>query len=157
MSTKPTTSNPLIIAPEDVHTTLARHMLVDGLDLVVDLQRSQGSYIYDSRSDKRYLDFFSFFASSAVGMNHPKIAEKDYKEKLGYVGVNKPSNSDAYTVEMAEFVETFHQIAQPAFLPYLFLIDGGALAVENALKIAFDWKVRKNFVKGYTEERGRQI
>ena len=157
MSDKPTTVNPITIAPDDVHTTLARHMLVDGLDLVVDLQRSQGSYIHDSRSDKKYLDFFSFFASSAVGMNHPKLAEKAYQEKLGYVAVNKPSNSDAYTVEMAEFVETFHLIAQPAEMPYLFLVDGGALAVENALKVAFDWKVRKNFVKGYTEERGRQI
>ena len=124
MSDKPTTVNPITIAPDDVHTTLARHMLVDGLDLVVDLQRSQGSYIHDSRSDKKYLDFFSFFASSAVGMNHPKLAEKAYQEKLGYVAVNKPSNSDAYTVEMAEFVETFHLIAHPAEMPYLFLVDG---------------------------------
>jgi L-lysine 6-transaminase len=73
------------------------------------------------------------------------------------VAVNKPSNSDAYTVEMAEFVETFARIAQPASMPYAFFVDGGALAVENALKTAFDWKVRKNFVKGYTEERGRQV
>jgi L-lysine 6-transaminase len=29
-------------------------------------------------------------------------------------------------------------------MPHLFLVSGGALAVENALKTAFDWKVRKN-------------
>ncbi len=132
-------------------------MLVDGFDLVIDLKRSQGSYVYDSRYNKRYLDFFTFFASGSVGMNHPKLTSPEFLEKLAYVAVNKPSNSDAYTVEMAEFVETFARSAQPEYLPYVFFVDGGTLAVENALKTAFDWKVRKNFIKGYTEERGRQV
>jgi L-lysine 6-transaminase len=154
---KPTTKNPVKVLPTEVHAVLSRHMLVDGFDLVVDLKRSQGSYLYDSRYNKRYLDFFTFFASGSVGMNHPKMTSPEFLDKLAYVAVNKPSNSDAYTVEMAEFVETFARIAQPEYLPYAFFIDGGALAVENALKTAFDWKVRKNFVKGYTEERGRQV
>jgi L-lysine 6-transaminase len=132
-------------------------MLVDGFDLIIDLKRSQGSYVYDSRYNKRYLDFFTFFASGSVGLNHPKLTTPDFLEKLGYVAVNKVSNSDAYTVEMAEFVETFGRIAKPEYLPYAFFVDGGTLAVENALKTAFDWKVRKNFIKGYTEERGRQV
>jgi L-lysine 6-transaminase len=154
---KPTTKNPVRVQPGEVHSTLAKHMLVDGFDLVVDLKRGQGSYLFDSRSNKRYLDFFTFFASGSVGLNHPKLTTPEFLEKLAYVAVNKVSNSDAYTVEMAEFVETFARIAQPAYLPYAFFVDGGALAVENALKTAFDWKVRKNFVKGYTEERGRQV
>ncbi|MGA9406720.1 MAG: L-lysine 6-transaminase [Bacteroidota bacterium] len=154
---KPTTKTSIKIPPTDVHLTLARHMLVDGFDLVVDLKKSQGCYIYDSRFNKRYLDFFSFFASSAIGMNHPKMVEREFLERLAAVAVNKTSNSDVYSVEMAEFVETFARIVQPEYLPYLFLVDGGTLAVENALKTAFDWKVRKNFTKGYTEERGRQI
>ena len=156
-SGRPTTTNSVRVEPKDVHATLSRRMLVDGFDLVVDLKRSQGSYLFDSRSDKRYLDFFTFFASGSVGMNHPKMTTPEFLSKLGYVAVNKPSNSDAYTVEMAEFVETFGLIAQPKYLPYAFFVDGGALAVENAIKTAFDWKVRKNFVKGFTEERGRMI
>jgi L-lysine 6-transaminase len=154
---KPTTKNPIKIAPAEVHAALARHMLVDGFDLIIDLKRSQGSYVYDSRYNKRYLDFFTFFASGSVGLNHPKLTSPDFLEKLAYVAVNKPSNADAYTVEMAEFVETFARIAKPEYLPYAFFVDGGALAVENALKAAFDWKVRKNFIKGYTEERGHQV
>ena len=154
---KPTTKTSITVPSTDVHLTLSRHMLVDGFDLVVDLKKSQGCYLYDSRFNKRYLDFFSFFGSSAVGMNHPKMTEREFLEKLGAVAVNKPSNSDVYSVEMAEFVETFFRIVQPEYLPYVFFVDGGALAVENALKTAFDWKVRKNFIKGYTEERGRQI
>ncbi len=145
------------ILPGEVHSTLAKHILVDGFDLVVDLKRSQGSYIYDSRYKKRYLDFFTFFASSSIGINHPKMTTPEFLEKLAYVSVNKPSNSDAYTVEIAEFVDTFARIAMLEYLPYAFFIEGGALAVENALKVAFDWKVRKNFIKGYKEERGHQV
>ncbi|MDD8018251.1 MAG: L-lysine 6-transaminase [Bacteroidota bacterium] len=148
---------PVSIQPSEVHKTLSKHMLADGFDMVIDLKKSKGSYIYDSRYGKKFLDFFSFFGSSALGMNHPKLATPEFMEKLAYVALNKPSNSDVYSVEMAEFVETFAQLAQPEYLPYLFFIDGGALANENALKTAFDWKVRKNFAKGYTEERGKQI
>jgi len=48
-------------------------------------------------------------------------------------------------------------VAMPATLPHAFFIEGGALAVENTLKAAFDWKIRKNRTRGYREERGRQI
>jgi L-lysine 6-transaminase len=149
--------SPVHIAPTDVHKSLSRHMLADGFDMVIDLKKSQGAYIYDSRYGKKFLDFFSFFGSSALGMNHPKLATPDFMEKLAYVALNKPSNSDVYSVEMAEFVETFGLLAQPEYLPYAFFIDGGALANENAMKTAFDWKVRKNFAKGYTTEKGHQV
>ena len=145
------------VSPTEVHSTLSKHMLIDGFDLVVDLERSQGSYIYDSRYNKRYLDFFTFFGSGAVGINHPKMTTPEFIKKLAQVAVNKVSNSDSYTVEMAEFVDTFGRVAIPEYLPYAFFIEGGALGVENALKVAFDWKVRKNFIKGYKEERGRQV
>jgi L-lysine 6-transaminase len=68
-----------------------------------------------------------------------------------------PANSDIYTVELAEFVETFGRRAMPDYLPHLFLIAGGALGVENALKAAFDWKVRRNFRRGVRGERGHQV
>ena len=154
---KNTVFTPVKIAPTEVHQTLSKHMLADGYDMVIDLKKSQGAYIYDSRYGKKFLDFFSFFGSSALGMNHPKLTTPEFLEKLGYVAVNKPSNADVYSVEMAEFVATFGALAQPDYLPYAFFIDGGALANENAMKTAFDWKVRKNFAKGYTSERGHQV
>jgi L-lysine 6-transaminase len=154
---KPTTTNPIKVLPSEVRTVLNQHMLADGFNLVVDLQKSHGSYIYDSRTNRTLLDFFSFFASSALGMNHPKLTTPEFLEKLGRAAVNKPSNSDAFTIEMAEFVETFARIGQPSYLPYVFFIEGGALGNENALKAAFDWKVRKNLGKGYTRELGMQV
>ena len=157
LKSKPSTTNPVVLAPSEAHASMAKHMLVDGFDLIVDLKKSQGSYIYDSRSKRQFLDFFTFFASGAVGMNHPKLTNPEFLEKLAQSAVNKPSNSDAYTVELAEFVETFARVAKPNDFQYLFFVDGGALANENALKTAFDWKVRKNFAKGHTEERGGQV
>jgi L-lysine 6-transaminase len=132
-------------------------MLVDGFDIVVDLKRSKGTYLVDARDGKRYLDFFTFVASSPLGMNHPSLTTPSFLKKLAYVAVNKPSLSDIYTVEQAQFVDTFSRVAMPATMPHAFFIEGGALAVENTLKAAFDWKVRKNRTKGYRDERGRLI
>lgn len=148
----------LKLTPKDVVPVLKKHMLVDGFDeLVLDLQKSRGNYIYDALNERRYLDLFGFFATSPIGHNHPALQTSEFREKLMSVAVMKPSNSDFYTTEMAEFVQTFSEHAVPGSLPYMFFISGGALAVENALKAAFDWKVRKNFEKGYREEKGAQI
>jgi L-lysine 6-transaminase len=145
------------VPPFQVLPTLRRHMLVDGFDIVVDLKKSKGARLVDARTGKSYLDFFTFVASSPIGMNHPALTAPAFQKKLAAVAVNKPSLSDIYTQEQAEFVDTFARVARPEYLPHLFFIEGGALAVENALKAAFDWKIRKNFARGYREERGRQI
>jgi L-lysine 6-transaminase len=147
----------ITIQPGQVHATLASHMLADGFDLVLDLRKSHGPYLVDARNGKEYLDFFTFFASNPVGMNHPKMNTPEFIEKIGRVALHKPSCSDIYTTEMAEFVETFFRVAVPSYFKYSFFIEGGALAVENALKVAFDWKVRKNFAGGYTGERGQKV
>ncbi|MBN1232504.1 MAG: L-lysine 6-transaminase [Candidatus Coatesbacteria bacterium] len=144
------------VKPEDVHSVLSRYILADGLNMVVDLEKSQGAYIYCSKTGKPFLDLFSYFASCPLGMNHPKLATQEFIEKLGRVALNKISNSDAYTTCFAEFVETFASHTIPEEFNHLFFIDGGALAVENALKAAFDWKVRLNLSKG-KGERGHQI
>ncbi len=146
------------ITPEQVIDIIHRHLLVDGFDIVFDLRQSKGSYAYDSKSKRRFLDFFTFFGSSPIGFNHPRMTTPDFLEKLAYVSVQKPSCSDSYTVEMAEFLDTFSRVAIPDYLPHAFLIEGGALAVENALKAAFDYKMRKNLEAGFyrsTEDENR--
>ncbi len=131
--------------PAEVHKTIAKYMLADGDDMVIDLERSHGAYMVDSLTGREYIDFFTYFASMPIGYNHPKMRQPEFIEKLTLAALSKPSNADFYTPLMAEFVEAFGRVAMPADMPHLFLVDGGALAVENALKTAFDWKVRKNF------------
>ena len=145
------------VSPDKVQEVLGEHMLVDGFDITLDLMKSSSPMIYDSKHNKKYLDFFTFFASNPLGVNHPKLHTDEFIKKLGESAITKPALSDVYPTEMAEFVETFFRIAVPSYFKYGFFISGGALAVENALKAAFDWKVRKNFQKGYKKEKGNKV
>ena len=147
----------MTIKPTNVHETLAKHIFVDGFDFVLDLKKSKGCQIYNSINGKHMLDCFSFFASAPLGLNHPKLNNPEFIKKIGEIAVNKPTNSDTYTAEMAEFVDNFSNFAVPNYFKHLFFISGGALAVENGLKTAFDWKVRKNIEKGKSEKLGKQI
>ncbi|KAL6068402.1 L-lysine 6-transaminase [Balamuthia mandrillaris] len=145
------------IQPSQVHDVLRRRLLVDGFDMVYDLDKSHGVYLHDSRTGKEYLDFFSFFASWPISHNHPKMQDPEFLKQISKVALHNPANSDIYTVEMAQFVATFERVAMPPQFKHLFLVQGGTLAVENALKAAFDWKVRLNFAKGIKEERGKRV
>ncbi len=144
--------------PGTVRERVAAHMLADGFEFILDLDRSHGSTLVDARDGSEYLDMFTFFASSALGMNHDALARDDeFLREIAAVAVNKPSNSDIYTVPMARFVETFARVLGDPALPHLFFIDGGALAVENALKIAFDWKSRWNESHGIDPALGTRV
>jgi L-lysine 6-transaminase len=149
------TANGLTAA--QVHETIAAHMLADGYDLVLDLDASHGSSLVDARDGTTYLDLFTFFASSALGMNHAALISVEAQRELAGVAVNKPSNSDVYTVPMARFVDTFARVLGDPALPHLFFVDGGALAVENALKVAFDWKSRWNEAHGIDAALGTKV
>ncbi len=144
------------ISAASVHETLRKHMLVDGYPIVVDLEHSRRSWVRDRVTGKDYLDFFSFFASNPIGFNHPSMLDEDIQERLARVATTKVSNSDYYSTYMAEFVETLANTAAPPEFPHYFFVDGGALAVENAMKVAFDWKVKKNLSVG-KPPRGQQI
>lgn len=133
----------------DVLPTIGKHLLMDGFTgIVVDLSKCRGHYIYDELNDKNYLDMISFFASSPISYNHPGMLDEEFKEHLLNSSIIKPSNSDLYTPQLAEFIYAMEKYAIPDELPHLFLISGGALAVENAFKTAFDWKTKLNMNKG---------
>ncbi len=146
------------LQPSEVHDVLARHVLTDGMKLVLDLRHSRGSRLVDARTGERYLDMYTFFASAPLGLNPPGIADDPtFMAELAEIAVNKPANPDMYSTAYAEFVETFVRVLGDPALPYLFFIEGGALAVENALKVAFDWKSQKNEAAGRDRKLGMQI
>jgi L-lysine 6-transaminase len=142
------------ISFQDTRSVIGKYMLADGMSPVIDLDKSHGSWLVDGNTGKEYLDLFSMFASMSIGYNHPYVLEQ--KERLTRAAINKPTNSDVYSPLMAEFVDTMGRVAQPDYLPHSFYVSGGALAVENALKAAFDWKVRLNIAKG-NGEKGNQV
>ena len=139
------------IAPSSVLETIERHVLLDGFKVVVDLDKSRGSYLHNAVTGKRLIDLYGFFGSMPVGFNHPHFDDPDVQRDLLRAAKVKIANSDVYSEGYAEFVETFERVVGlPPLERYLF-IEGGALAVENCLKAAMDWKVRKNMAAGHGE------
>jgi len=133
---------------DQVFPVLKENILVDGFHLVIDLEKSHGSVIVDALEGKEYLDCYGYFATLPVGHNHPKMEDEGFRKSLMTAAVSNPANSDIYSRQFAAFVKTFRELAVPAPFRYLFFIAGGALAVENAMKAAFDWKAQKNRAKG---------
>lgn len=146
------------VSPQQVHDLLRRHMLVDGFHVVPDYRASRGSRLVDGRTGTVMVDFYTNFASTPIGYNHPKMLDSEFVERLGEAALVKAANSDIYTTYLAEFVETFARIAVPdTHNRHMFFIEGGALAVENALKASFDWKVRRNLARGLKAEADEKV
>jgi len=137
---------------------IKRHTIADGyLEVLIDLEKSEGPYIYNKFNDKNYLDFMSFYASMPLGFNHPSMLNDiEFLKKLQLAALNKIANSDFYTDELSNFIDTFATIGVPKQYSKFFFISGGAAAVENSLKAAFDWKVQKNLQLN-NKPNGKQI
>jgi L-lysine 6-transaminase len=141
---------PHVSVPSDqVFPILQQNVLVDGFHIVIDLQKSHGPYMVDALEGREYLDCYTSFATLPIGYNHPGLADEAFRASLLTAALNKPANSDVYSREYAGFVRTFREIAVPDEFRFLFFIAGGALAVENAMKAAFDWKAQKNRAAGH--------
>src|SRR5690625_2184841 len=155
----PKTSDPNThkgIPASEVVPELQKHILVDGFQIVIDLEKSHGRTIVDASTGEELLDMYSFFASMPIGFNHPRFEQKEVQAELLEAARTKVANSDIYSVPYANFVSTLKRVMGLPPLERYFFIDGGALAVENALKTAMDWKVRKNLAAG-NGERGTEI
>jgi L-lysine 6-transaminase len=161
-SRKPATPKPVAegsvqsVSAQQVIAELERHILVDGFKLVFDPEKSHGSRFVDAASGRELIDLYSFYASQPIGFNHPHFDRPEVKADLLMAAKVKVANADVYTVQFANFIHTFARVVGLAPLDRYFFIEGGALAVENALKAAMDWKVRKNLAAG-RGERGTEI
>ena len=136
---------------------LREHVTGDLLDIVVDLDAGAGCRLRDLRDGTEYLDMTMFFSSAPLGHGHPDLREPGFEAELLRASRVKPSNPDFATVQQARFAEVFRRVAGVPELPLLFLIDGGTLAVENALKVAFDWKTKRNARSGVAVRGSRVL
>src|SRR6266478_7068990 len=145
-----------IVTPQNVISELEKHILVDGFKLVFDLAKSRGSRFVDAATGREFIDLYSFYASQPVGFNHPYFERPEVKADLLAAAKVKVANADVYTTQYATFVNTFARVMGVPSLDRFFFIEGGSLAVENALKAAMDWKVRRNPAAG-RGKRGTEI
>jgi L-lysine 6-transaminase len=120
-----------------------REVLVgDFLPMLVDVERSSGSYLWDEVRDGPVLDMGMYFSSAPLGHNPAAVTTASADLALRAAARVKPSNPDFANPLLDEFVADFRRVMMPDAMSHLFVIDGGALAVENALKVAFDWKAQ---------------
>ncbi len=138
----------ITVSADTVFPTLKNNILVDGFHIVIDLQKSHGCVMVDALEGKEYLDCYGYFATLPLGHNHLMMRDEGFIASLMTAAISNPANSDMYSREFAAFVKTFREIAVPDEFCHLFFIAGGALAVENAMKAAFDWKAQRNRAKG---------
>ena len=117
------------ITPAKLLDTIEQHVLLDGFKIVVDLDKSRGSYLYNRVDNRPLIDLYGFFGSLTVGFNHPHFDDPDVQRDLLRAAKVKVANSDVYSAGYAEFVATFERVVGlPPLQRYLF-IEGGALAV----------------------------
>jgi L-lysine 6-transaminase len=125
---------------------LQKHILADGERVIVDLERSQGSILVEAETGQELVDFHGFIASLPIGYNHPSLHEDGaYQAKLQKASQYRVAIPDIYHEYYADFVEAFASTLPEDFQRHLFFIDGGSVAVENAMKTAMDYKLRRNF------------
>jgi L-lysine 6-transaminase len=144
------------ILPRDVVSELQKHVLIDGFQIVLDLHKSQGSWLVDAATGRQLLDLYGSFGSMPVGYNHSYLTQAHVESDLIQAARVKVANPDIYSTQLARFVETFDRVVGLPPLDRYFFIEGGSAAVENSIKAAMDWKVRRNLAVG-RGERGTQI
>ena len=105
-------------------------------DINIDFKKSKGSYVFDKRTNKPFLDLFSMFSSLPLGYNHP-IFDASFDQKIKHISHLRMSNNLFHSEELEDFEKKFLNIS---FHKNLHFCSTGALAVEAALKCGYEYK-----------------
>ena len=118
-----------------------KYMIPDRFkNIFIDPSKCSGQYLWDAKNSRKILDLSGFFGSSPVRFGHPELRP----EKFPNPEFN-PSNSDFYTPGLYVFLKRFSRLfMKSSQFRHSFFVSGGSLGVENALKAAFDWKLKMN-------------
>jgi L-lysine 6-transaminase len=105
-------------------------------DINIDFKKSKGSYVFDKRTNKPFLDVFSMFSSLPLGYNHP-VFDASFDQKIKHIAHLRMSNNLFHSNELEDFEKKFLNIS---FHNNLHFCSTGALAVEAALKCGYEYK-----------------
>jgi len=94
----PSVDSPSSLPAHAVLRSLEEHVLTDGFRLVIDLEKSCGSWLVDAASGQELLDFYGFYGSMPVGFNHPWLHRPEVQAELLQAARTKVANSDVYSV-----------------------------------------------------------
>lgn len=94
------------------------------------IDEAEGSYLWDDQG-KKYLDFSSQLVFTNIGHQHPKVV-RAIQEQAAKLCTIAPSNANEARSEAARMIS---EIAPEGF-EYTFFTNGGAEAIEHAVRMA---------------------
>ena len=106
----------------------------------IDFEKSHGSYLFDKRTNRYYLDFFGMYASLPLGYNHPVFHTKEFQEEYLRTSFFKINNCEFVSDETLEFDRVFTRYAGKGVFKHFHYSCTGALAVEAAIKTSIQHK-----------------
>lgn len=109
-------------------------------DIWIDFEKSQGSYVFDKKTNEPFLDLFSMFSSLPLGYNH-EIFSNEFDEKIKYISHLKMCNNLFHSDELEEFEKSMLSIGINKNIHFSCT---GALAVESAIKCGYEYKKSPN-------------
>lgn len=113
--------------------------------------RGEGCWLFDSE-DRRYLDLASAQGVALLGHCHPSISEAVGRQAATLISCP----AFLYNDVRAQFAEALTGVL-PQQLPYLFLANSGAEAIDGALKFARLTTKRSAFVSTTKGFHGRTV
>jgi len=125
-----------------IHEFLDKYTIVEGLPIILDPERSNGVWVVDMITGKKYLDCTSLFGTAPVGFNHHIMFRESQECFVGVPHLKIP-HGEVYTCWYADFIEAFLKKALPDYFKYVVCCPSTDEAIDASLKIAFDWKAKK--------------
>ncbi|TAK70467.1 MAG: aspartate aminotransferase family protein [Actinomycetota bacterium] len=112
------------------------------------IARSQGCYVWDF-DGKRYLDLSSQLVNTNVGHQHPKVVAA-IQRQAGLLATVAPQHA---TTARGEAAARISALAPPGH-DHVFFTNGGADAVENAIRMARLHTGRRKILSSYRSYHG---
>lgn len=113
-------------------------------DIEIDFMQSQGSYVYDIKTQAKYLDMFNMWSSLPLGYRHHGIESAaitgtyGFLDNMEYLSLLKMCNNVFESAEYNNFLKKFKKTL-PLYSDFHFCCTG-SLAVESAVKCALTYK-----------------
>jgi L-lysine 6-transaminase len=113
-------------------------------NLKIDPKKSQDSYLHNQLDGKNYLDFMSMYSSLALGYNHEVFKRPEFLESVNKWAGIRVTNCEHTSDEREIFEKDFMEFSSFGIFKNPHFTCTGSLAVEHAVKMAFEYSDKKN-------------
>ncbi len=121
--------NPIALTAEEAKTLEDRYQLATYAKLPIVVDRGRGCYVWDA-DGRQYLDMYGGHCVTSTGHSHPRVVEAIARQAGELIFYSNAT----YSTVRAQAVERLLRHSAP--FAQVFLVNSGAEANENAIKLA---------------------